>query len=86
MNVALCYVTVTVTVHELQVTTQNKLLIDLGRKKFQKGPVYVALSRAKSLEGIVLSDLDSNKLFSRPHDERALLEKTRLRNLNSISN
>ena len=75
-----------VTVHKLQGTTLEKAVIDLGKKNFAKGQVYVALSRVKTLEGIALSDLDSNKLLSRPHDERALLEMTRLRNLNSVSN
>ena len=75
-----------VTVHKLQGTTLEKAVIDLGKKNFAKGQVYVALSRVKTLEGIALSDLDSNKLLSKPHDEKALLEMTRLRNLNSVSN
>ena len=50
-----------VTVHKLQGTTPEKAVIDLGKKNFAKGQIYVALSRVKSLEGIALSDLDANK-------------------------
>ncbi|CAH0702844.1 unnamed protein product [Spodoptera exigua] len=72
-----------VTVHKLQGTTLDRAVIDLGKKNFAKGQMYVALSRVRSLEGIVLSDLDANKLLNRPHDDRAMTEITRLRNLPS---
>lgn len=58
-------------------------MIDLGKKKFAKGQIYVALSRVRSIEGIALSYLDANKLLNRPHDDRALAEITRPRNLSS---
>ncbi|KAH9632990.1 hypothetical protein HF086_000350 [Spodoptera exigua] len=72
-----------VTVHKLQGTTLDRAVIDLGKKNFAKGQMYVALSRVRSLEGIVLSDLDANKLLNRPHDDQAMTEITRLRNLPS---
>ncbi|KAI5639292.1 ATP-dependent DNA helicase PIF1-like [Phthorimaea operculella] len=72
-----------VTVHKLQGTTLDRAVIDLGKKNFAKGQVYVALSRVKTMDGIALSDLEPSKLLSNPHDERALLEMQRLRNLNS---
>ncbi|CAK1580723.1 unnamed protein product [Parnassius mnemosyne] len=72
-----------VTVHKLQGTTLERAVIDLGKKNFAKGQIYVALSRVKSLEGIALSDLDANKLLNKPHDDKSLKEMTRLRNLSS---
>ncbi|XP_076396730.1 ATP-dependent DNA helicase PIF1-like [Megachile rotundata] len=50
-----------VTVHKLQGTTLNKAVIDFGKRNFAKGQIYVALSRVKSLDGLVLSDLAPNK-------------------------
>ncbi|XP_076393046.1 uncharacterized protein LOC143266003 [Megachile rotundata] len=70
-----------VTVHKLQGTTLNKAVIDLGKRNFAKGQIYVALSRVKSLDGLVLSDLAPNKILVKPHDERALAEMERLRRL-----
>lgn len=42
-----------VTVHKLQGTTLERAVIDVGKKKIAKGLIYVALSRVKSLAGIV---------------------------------
>lgn len=43
-----------VTIHKAQGKTFDKLIIDIGRGTFAHGQMYVALSRATSLEGIVL--------------------------------
>lgn len=80
LPIILCWA---VTVHKLQGTTLGRAVIDLGKRNFAKGQVYVALSKVKSVEDIVLSDLDPSKLLNKPHDERALAEMQRLRNLNS---
>ncbi|MDW8019561.1 MAG: DEAD/DEAH box helicase [Chloroherpetonaceae bacterium] len=43
-----------VTIHKSQGKTFDKVVIDLGRGTFAHGQLYVALSRCRSLEGIVL--------------------------------
>ncbi|XP_076278433.1 ATP-dependent DNA helicase PIF1-like [Lasioglossum baleicum] len=63
-----------VTVHKLQGTTLNKAVIDLGKKNFAKGQIYVALSRVRRIDGLVLSDLATNKVLNKPHDEKAFAE------------
>ena len=43
-----------ITIHKSQGKTFEKVVIDLGRGAFEHGQTYVALSRCKTLEGIVL--------------------------------
>ncbi|MFW5659127.1 MAG: ATP-binding domain-containing protein, partial [Bacteroidota bacterium] len=43
-----------VTIHKSQGLTFDRVVIDLGRGAFAHGQTYVALSRCRSLEGIVL--------------------------------
>ncbi|WP_373397618.1 hypothetical protein V8V91_24200 [Algoriphagus halophilus] len=53
-----------VTVHKSQGLTFDKAIIDVGRA-FAPGQVYVALSRLRSLEGLVLrSKIQSNLVYS----------------------
>lgn len=72
-----------VTIHKSQGLTFDKVIIDAGRS-FAPGQVYVALSRCRSLEGIVLHSLiPSTALFndqrisdfSRAHHSTAELEE-----------
>ncbi len=44
-----------ITIHKSQGKTFNKVVVDLGHGSFAHGQTYVALSRATSLEGIVLT-------------------------------
>lgn len=43
-----------ITIHKSQGKTFDKIIIDLGRGAFEHGQTYVALSRCRTLEGIVL--------------------------------
>lgn len=43
-----------VTIHKSQGKTFEKVIIDMGKGAFEHGQTYVALSRCRSLEGIVL--------------------------------
>jgi ATP-dependent exoDNAse (exonuclease V) alpha subunit len=43
-----------VTIHKSQGKTFDRIIIDLGRGAFEHGQTYVALSRCRTLEGIVL--------------------------------
>lgn len=43
-----------ITIHKSQGKTFEKVIIDLGRGAFEHGQTYVALSRCRTLEGIIL--------------------------------
>jgi len=43
-----------ITIHKSQGKTFDRVIIDMGRGAFEHGQTYVALSRCRTLEGIVL--------------------------------
>lgn len=50
-----------ITIHKSQGKTFDKIIIDLGRGAFEAGQTYVALSRCRTLEGIILKQPIRNK-------------------------
>jgi len=53
-----------ITIHRVQGQTLEYAKIDLGKNIFCPGQAYVALSRMKSLEGIVLMSFDERKVYA----------------------
>lgn len=50
-----------ITIHKSQGLTFDKLIFDIGRGTFSHGQLYVALSRCRSLQGLVLKKCVSKK-------------------------
>ena len=68
------------TVHKMQGSTVDHAVIYLGPRLFKAGQAYVALSRVRSLDGLMIEELDCSKLLgSTPCNKDALAEMARLR-------
>lgn len=61
-----------VTVHKLPETTLDRAAVDLSRHKFTKDQACVALSGVRSLSGLSISSIDSQKLLNLPNDQNLL--------------
>ena len=58
------------TIHKSQGQTLKDVVVDLGKGAFAAGQTYVALSRSKTLEGIVLQKpVDRSSIFADPRVE-----------------
>ncbi|GBL93040.1 hypothetical protein AVEN_54667-1 [Araneus ventricosus] len=70
------------TVHKMQGCTVDYTVIYLGSKLFKEGQAYVVLSRVKSMDGLIIEDLDCSKLTGKkPCNVTALAEMDRMRNI-----
>lgn len=54
------------TIHKIQGATLTMAEMDIGQSIFEYGQTYVALSRIKSLDGLYLSDFQSEKIAANP--------------------
>ncbi|GFU45499.1 ATP-dependent DNA helicase [Trichonephila clavipes] len=83
MSIILCWAS---TVHTMQGSTLNHAVVYLGSKLFAAGQAYGALSRVKSLDGLLIEELDCLKLTSKRHcNNDTLHEVNKRRNLFSIN-
>lgn len=55
-----------ITIHKSQGASIDSAIIDIGRRTFEYGQAYVALSRVRSLEGLHLFALDIGKIRTHP--------------------
>lgn len=58
------------TIHKSQGSTLDYVICDLGSSVFAPGQAYVALSRVKTIEGLLISQIDYSCLFNQ--DKKAL--------------
>ena len=61
-----------VTIHKAQGKTFDAVVIDVGRGTFAPGQAYVALSRCRSLEGLVLHTLKPEHVLVDPRAQAFL--------------
>ncbi|CAG9771519.1 unnamed protein product [Ceutorhynchus assimilis] len=79
LPIVLCWAS---TVHKMQGSTVDYAVIYLRPKLFALGQAYAALSRIKSLDGLLIEDLDISKLTGKtPCNIDALAEMHRLRQI-----
>ena len=53
-----------ITIHKSQGITLDSAIIDIGSGIFRAGQAYVALSRVKCLEGLILKDINAQKIWA----------------------
>ena len=73
-----------VTAHKMQGMTLTAAVVDLGKRNFARGQIYVAVSRVKSLVGLAISEICEKKFTKKALvDDRCTKELERLRRLSN---
>jgi ATP-dependent exoDNAse (exonuclease V) alpha subunit len=62
-----------ITVHKSQGLTVGRAVLDISEKDFSPGLTYVAISRVKTLAGILFDNVFDFERFRPRHSERALM-------------
>ncbi len=74
-----------ITVHKSQGLTFKRMVISIDENFFEKGQVYVALSRVQTLDSLAITNLNVDVILNEPHDKQSLRELNRLNRLNNYS-
>ena len=76
-----------ITIHKSQGLTLDNISVDLGRSESSQGLTYVALSRVRSLESLVVEPMSFQRLTSIGKSKNftnRLLEEERLRQMSTL--
>ena len=77
----------TVTAHKTHGMTLEKAVVEVGRKNFAHGQISLAISRVKTIDGLVLSDFGEKKFTKKSLvDPKVETDITRLRNQTTARN
>ena len=54
------------TIHKAQGLSLDSAVLNLGESVFTHGQAYVALSRVRTVEGLIITELDTSKITADP--------------------
>lgn len=75
-----------ITVHKSQGLTFTRVVLSIDTDFFERGQLYVALSRVRTLDSLGIVKIDKDVLLISPHDKHSLEELNRLNRLHGYPN